>query len=566
MGLTGGIIQDAAFLLCVAVLVRPLGVYMANVFERKRTPLDRLLRPLETAIHRAAGVDPESEMTWSEYATAFIAFSLVGTLLAYGLLRLQRFFPWYDSSQITTPMTPSLAFNTALSFSTTTTWQAYPGETTMSYWSQTVALAAQNFLAGAAGLSIGVAFIRGLTREKSGGLGNFWADLVRPALWVLLPLSLVGAAFLVWQGVPVNVHPYARVETLEGVPQIIPGGPVAPFEIIKNLGTNGGGFFNANGSHPYETPTPLANFVLLLAIACLPAAFTHTFGRMTNRPRQGWLLFWVMAAIFAAGLATCRRAEAAGSPALRKAGLEHSANLEGKEVRFGLDGSVLAAVTTSNGATGSSNSSNDSYTALGGMVLLVNMLLGEIAFGGLGTGLISLLLVGFLGLFAAGLMVGKTPEYAGKTIGVTEMKLVTLYMLAAPLAILIPSALAACVPAGLAGLTTNKGPHAFTEILFAFTSCFANNGQAFAGLSTNSGFYNVATAIVLMIGRFGLTVPALALGGRFAAQGRRPQTAGTLPTDSFPFAFLLVATALVVGALTYFPALCLGPIAEQLGK
>jgi K+-transporting ATPase ATPase A chain len=557
-------LQDLVFVICVTLLVKPLGGYMARVFERKKTFLDPLLHPAERAIHRALGVDPELGMSWSEYALAFLVFSLSGALLVYGLLRLQRFFPWYDAGQMTTPMTPDLAFNTAVSFSTTTTWQAYAGETTMSYFSQLAALAAQNFLAGAAGLSVGLAFIRGLARTKSGVLGNFWADLVRSLLWVLLPLALVVATLLVWQGVPANLHPYVRVQAVEGERQTIPQGPVAPLEGIKNLGTNGEGFFNANGAHPYEAPTPAANFILLLAIAAIPASLTHTFGRMLGRPRHGWVLYWVMIAIFVAGLLVCYRAESAGSPGLRQAGLERAQNLEGKETRFGVGGSVLAAVMTSNGAAGSFNSMHDSYSALGGMVPLINMLLGEIAFGGLGMGLVSLLLVAFLGLFAAGLMVGKTPEYAGKVIGAAEMQLVMLYTLAAPLCILIPTAIAVRVPAGLAGLTTNSGPHGYTEIFFAFASCFANNGQSLAGLSANSLFYNVATAIAMMIGRFGLAVPALALAGRFAAQGRRPQTAGTFPTDSFLFGLVLVATAVVVGALTYFPALCLGPIAEHL--
>jgi K+-transporting ATPase ATPase A chain len=557
--------QYAAFVLCVALLAWPLGAYIERVFAHEKTFLDRLLLPIEGALHRALGVDPHQEMTWKEYASAFIVFSACGCVLVYALLRLQRFFPGYDTAAITTPMAPDLAFNTAVSFATTTTWQAYAGETTMSSWSQLVALMSQNFLAGAAGLSVGIAFLRGLAREKSTSLGNFWSDLVRSLMWILLPLSLFGAVILVWQGVPTTFAATARISTLEGSSQSIAQGPVAPFEIIKNLGSNGGGFFNANGAHPYEVPTPLANFVLLLAIVAIPAALTHTFGRMVGRPRQGWVLFWVMMTILVAGLAVCHRAESSGSAALRAAGLPRGPNLEGKETRFGVGGSVLAAVATSNGATGSYNSMHDSYTPIGGMVTLFNMLLGEIAFGGLGTGIMSLLLTGFLGLFAAGLMVGRTPECVGKTIGATEMKLVLVYALAAPLAILIPTAIAVRVPAGLAALTTNQGAHGYTEILVAFASCFANNGQSFAGLSTNSSFYNVVTAVVMIVGRFGLTVPALALAGRFAAQGRRPMTAGTLATDSVLFGLVLVATALVVGALSYLPALCLGPLAEHLG-
>jgi len=561
---SAALLQAFVFLLALVLLAGPLGGYMARVFERERTFADRVLRPLETATHRLLKVDPAREMSWTEYIVSFLSFSFCGTLLVYGLLRLQRFFPWYEGAWLTTPMTPDLAFNTALSFSTTTTWQAYAGESTMSPWTQLVALSAQNFLAAAGSLCLGVAFIRGLAREKSTGLGNFWSDLVRSVLWVLLPLSLLGALFLVWQGVPANLHPYTRAHTLEGAVQVIAGGPVAPFEIIKNLGTNGGGYFNANGAHPYEAPTPLANFVLLLAIAALPAALTQTFGRMLGSRRHGWVLLWVMVTLFATGLYVCARAESARGPALARADVTGPGNLEGKEIRFGVGGSVLGAVATSNGATGSSNSANDGDTALGGMVLLVNMLLGEIAFGGLGTGLMGLLVVGFLGLFAAGLMVGRTPDYAGKTIGVPEMKLVMLHTLAAPLAILIPTAVAVRISAGLSALTTNAGPRGYTEILFTFASCFANNGQSLAGLSANTTFYNVTTAMVMTIGRFGMAIPALALAGRFAAQGRRPPSAGSLPTDSLLFALVLIAAALVVGALTYFPALCLGPIAEQL--
>jgi K+-transporting ATPase ATPase A chain len=558
------LVQDLAFLIAVVVLVRPLGGYMARVFTREQTLLDPVLLPVERILHRTLGVDPETEMTWSEYALSFLVFSLCATLLVYALLRLQRFLPFYEAARVTTPMTPDLAFNTAVSFSTTTTWQAYAGETTMSPFSQVAALASQNFLGGAAGLSVGVAFIRGLARRKSSYLGNFWVDLVRSTLWVLLPLALLSALVLVWQGVPANFHPYAEARTLEDRRQVIPQGPVAALEGIKNLSTNGEGYFNANSAHPYEAPTPLANFLLLLAIAAVPASLTRTFGLMLGRPRHGRILLWAMLALFIAALVVCHQAESTGSPALARAGLAHAANLEGKETRFGVGGSALAAVMTSGGASGSFNSMHDSFTAVGGLIPLFNMLLGEIAFGGLGFGLTSLLLVAFLGLFAGGLMVGKTPEYAGKVIGAPEMKLVMLYTLAAPLAILIPTAVAVRVPAGLAGLTVNSGPHGFTEVLFAFASCFANNGQTFAGLSANSVFYNVATAISMMVGRFGLAVPVLALAGRFALQGRRPQTAGTLRTDSFVFALLLVATAVFVGALSYFPAVCLGPLAEHL--
>jgi K+-transporting ATPase ATPase A chain len=566
------LLQYAAFLLCVTLLVKPLGGYMARVFEGERTLPDRLLRPVENGVYRVLGVDPRHDMGAREYGVAFLVFSLFGTILLYALLRMQSVLPWFDAAFLKTPMTRDLAFNTAISFSTTTTWQAYGGETTMSYFSQAVGLAAQNFLAGAAGFAVGIGFLRGLVRTRSSGIGNFWVDLVRSTLWILMPMSLVGALLLAWQGVPANFEPYTRATTLEGRPQSIAQGPVAPFEIIKNLGTNGGGFFNANGAHPFENPTPLANFLEMLAIVAIPAALPYTLGRMLDRPRQGWVLFGVMAFLFTAGLALCHAAEQAGNPRVARAGgVESSAtgnqpggNMEGKEVRFGVGASVLAAITTSNGATGSTNSMHDSYTPAGGLVPLANMLFGEMIFGGLGTGLYSILMTAFIGLFAAGLMVGKTPEFAGKVMGSAEIKLITLYTLAAPIFVLIPTAVAVATPAGLAGLTTNAGPHGFSEVLYAFTSSFANNGQAFAGLSANSPFYNLTTALAMLAGRFGLAIPALALAGRFAWQGRRPMTAGTLPTDSFAFAVVLIGTALIVGALSYFPALALGPIVEHL--
>jgi len=464
-------------------------------------------------------------------------------------------------------MTPDLALNTAISFSTTSTWQAYGGETTLSYFSQTVGLAVQNFLAGAGGLAVGVAFIRGLARENTDKLGNFWVDLVRALLWILLPLSILASLVLIWQGVPMNFSAYTVAKTIEGGTQTIAQGPVAAFEVIKNLGTNGGGFFNVNGAHPFENPTPFANFFEMLLIAVLPAAFVNTFGRMTNRLRESWLLLWAMVFLFSFGLFFCGAFEERGIPAVRHM-LNESAltmpNMEGKEVRFGIGGSVLTAITTSNGATGSYNSMDDSYTPLGGGVLLGNMLLGEIVFGGLGTGLYSVVLIALIGLFLAGLMIGRTPEYLGKQIGITQIKFIMLYALASPVSILALTAIAVATHAGLSGLTTNDGPHGLTSILFAYTSSFANNGQNFAGLSANSVFYNLTTAIAMMVGRFGLAVPALALAGSFAAQGRRPATLGTLPTYTLSFGVLIVGTALIVGLLSYFPALVLGPVIEHL--
>lgn len=588
------ILQYLVFLAVVTALVKPLGGYLANVFEGKPTFLDFFLRPAERAIYKICRVAAEKEMTWREYAVSFILFSLVGTVLLFLILRLQSFLPFYAFTQdfLVTPLTPDLAMNTAISFATTTTWQAYGGETTMSYFSQTVGLTAQNFLAGAAGLAVGIAFLRGFTRERSETIGNFWVDLTRSLLYVLLPLCLIGSLLLVWQGVPANFNSYSSAtlidknitaevdkkdaennvlkdaegnavkETQPVASQTIAQGPVAVLEMPKNLGTNGGGFFNTNAAHPFENPTPLTNFLEMLSIILIPAAFTYTFGRMLNRQRQGWLLFRVMMVLFIGGLIFTHLAEQNANPIIAQ-NLTSPANLEGKETRFGVGGSVLGAVTTSNGATGSYNSMHDSYTPLGGGVLLVNLLLGEIIFGGLGTGLYSIIFVALIALFLAGLMIGRKPEYLGKEIGVPEIKLIMLYTLAAPFTILLLTAIAVSTSAGLAGLTTNDGAHGFTEIFFAYASAFANNGQNFAGLSANSIFYNLTISVAMIVGRFGLAIPALALAGSFAKQGRRVTTVGTLPTDSFAFGTMLAGTALIVGGLSYLPALALGPVLEH---
>jgi len=558
--------QYGLFLVVVTLLVKPLGGYMARVFTGQKTGLDPLCGPVERMIYRLAGIDATQEMDARQYGIAFVLFGLVGTLVLYAILRLQVFLPWYDPVYLTTPITPDLAMNVAISFSTTTTWQAYAGETTMSYFSQVVGLTVQGFLAGAAGLAVGIAFIRGFARERTATLGNFWVDLVRALLWVLLPASVLVSIALVWQGVPMNFTPYTLATTVEGGSQIIAQGPVAILESIQNLGTNGGGFFNVNSAHPYENPTPLANLLEMLSIVVLPAALTYTFGRMVRRPRQGWLLFGVMAFLFVMGLGLLDWAERSDNPALTPnvATGQPMGNMEGKEVRFGIGGSVLTAVTTSNTATGSTNSMHDSYTPLGGAVPLVNMLLGEIIFGGLGTGIYSIIVIALLGLFVTGLMIGRTPEYLGKKIEPSEMKLLMIYTLMGPVGILALTALAVTTGPGLAGLTTNSGPHGFTEILYAYTSSFANNGQSFAGLSANSPFYNVTTAVAMVLGRFGLAIPALALAGRFAQQGRRPMDSGELPTDSLLFASVIIGTALIVVALTYLPALAMGPIIEHL--
>jgi K+-transporting ATPase ATPase A chain len=558
-----GWVQAGGFLLVVSLLVAPAGGYLARVFNGGRTWLDPVCAPLERLVYRVCGIDPRRSMTWVEYARGFVIFGLVSMLAVYAVLRLQQFLPWYDARHLTTPLTPDLAANTALSFTTTTTWQAYSGEATMSYVSQLVGLAGGSFLAGAAGLAVGLAFIRGLAAPGDGRVGNFWVDVVRAMLWVLLPLSLVGSLALVWQGVPMTFGPYVQAHTLEGAVQTIARGPVAALEFIKQLGTNGGGFFNVNGAHPFTNPTPLANLLGLLAIAVLPASLTFTFGRMIGRRRDGWVLYGAMVALFIAAVAAGTRAESAGVPAVSQV-IGPAPNMEGKEVRFGAPASALAAVVTSNGATGSYIAMHDSFTPIGGMVPLVNMLLGEIVFGGLGTGLVSMLLVGLLAIFVAGLMIGRTPAYLGKALGPGEARLIALYTIIAPLGILVPTAVAVVTKAGLAGLTTNGGAHGFTSILFAYTSSFATNGQNFAGLSANSPFYNGSTAVAMMLGRYALGVTALALAGEFASrQHRAGAELDAVPTGSLLFGVLLVGTAVIVVALTFLPALALGPLVEH---
>ena len=552
------------FLLIVVGLASPVGGYLTRVCQRRRTLLDPLLRPFESLLYRLLGVRPEQEMSAAVYIASFLLFGAGCTMMLFLLLIFQRRLPGGPADgYLSTPMTWTLAANTAVSFTTTTTWQAYAGESTLRYLAQVVGLVAQNFLAGAAGLAAGFAFIRGLARDRSGSIGNFWVDLVRSLLWVLLPLSLIGSLVLVWQGVPLNLAPYTVVHTLEGPTQIIAQGPVAALEFIKNLGTNGGGFFNANGAHPFANPTPFTNFFGMLAIAVLPASLMITFGQVTRRPRAGWTLLIVMVALFMVGLVICDRAESAPPPQL--AGLHIAGgNMEGKEVRFGVGDSVLTAVVTSNTSTGSYNSMHDSYQPLGVMVPLVYMLLGEVVFGGLGAGVYSIIVAALVGIFLGGLMVGRTPEYLGKKIGGAEMRLVALYALLTPMVVLVLTGIAVITNAGRAGLGTNFGPRGFTEILFAYASCMANNGQAMAGLNANTVFYNATTALAMLAGRYGLAALALALAGRFAAQRRLPSTAGTLPTDTPTFGVLVFGTILLGGALSFLPALALGPILEFL--
>jgi potassium-transporting ATPase potassium-binding subunit len=556
-------LEYIVFLLIVVGLARPAGLYLTSVGQRGRTFLDPLLCPVESALYRLLGVRPETEMTAGVYTICFLSFGFGCAVVLFLVLMLQRWLPGGPAdAYLTTPMTTDLAANTAVSFATTTTWQAYGGEQTLRYLSQVIGLVAQNFLAGAAGLAAGFAFIRGFARQRTATIGNFWVDLIRSLLWVLLPLTLVGSLVLMWQGVPMNMAPYTLVHSLEGHTQTIAQGPVAALEFIKNLGTNGGGFFNANGAHPYENPTPFTNFLEMLAIAVLPASLMITFGRMTNRSRAGWVLLTVMVVLFLGGLVVCDRAEMA-APQL--AGMHIvGPNMEGKEVRFGAGESVLTTIVTSNTSTGSYNSMQDSFQPMGVLPPLVFMLLGEVVFGGLGAGVYSIVMTALLAVFLAGLMVGRTPEYLGKRIGVAEARWIALYALLTPMVVLSLTGLAIATKAGLAGLVTNSGPRGFSEILFAYASCVANNGLSMAGLNSNTVFYNVTTIIAMVAGRYGLTAVALALAGRIAAQPRAPVTSGTLPDDTPVFGALVFGAIVLIGALCFLPALALGPILEHL--
>jgi potassium-transporting ATPase potassium-binding subunit len=553
-----------SFLVVVTALAFPVGLYLTRVCQRRHTPLDPLMRPMESLLYHLLGVHPEQEMTAPVYILCFVMFGAGCAILLYLILVSQRFLPsGPENAYLTTSMTQDLAANTAVSFTTTTTWQAYAGENTLRYMAQAIGLVSQNFLAAAAGLAAGFAFIRGVARERSATIGNFWVDLIRSLLYVLLPLALIGSLLLVWQGVPLNLAPYTIAHALEGKTQIIAQGPVAALEFIKNLGTNGGGFFNANGAHPYANPTPFTNFLGTLAICVLPASLMITFGRMVHKPRAGWILLLVMIALFVVGLGVCDWAESGAPPQL--AGMHIAGgNMEGKEVRFGVGESVLTAVVTSNTSTGSYNSMHDSFQPIGVLVPLSFMLLGEVVFGGLGAGVYSIVMIALVGVFLGGLMIGRTPEYLGKKIGAAETRWIALYTLLTPAVVLSLTAVAVITTAGRAGLTTNTGPHGFTEILFAYASSMANNGQAMAGLSANNVFYNLTTIVAMLAGRYGLTALALVLAGRFAAQRRLPVTTGTLPSDSITFGALVFGAILLVGALCFLPALALGPLAEHL--
>jgi potassium-transporting ATPase potassium-binding subunit len=565
--LANAIIQVGVFTALVVVLSIPLGLYMARVFGGERTFMDPVLCPIERLIYRLCGVHPENEQTWVEYAISMLLFSAVGMLVLYGFERLQQFLPL--NPQHFGAVAPDLSFNTAASFTTNTNWQAYSGESTMSYLTQMAALAFHNFVSAAAGIAVAIAVIRGFVRRTARTLGNFWFDLTRATLWVLFPISILGAVLLVWQGVPDNFNAYTQVKTVEGAKQVIAQGPVASQEIIKELGTNGGGFFNANSAHPYENPTPFTDLVELVAIFLIGGALTHTFGKMAGDRRQGWVLFGTMTILFLAGAATAIWAEQRGNPQFVAMGINQKAsaaqgggNMEGKEVRFGIVDSALWATVTTDTSCGAVNSMHDSYTPLGGLVPMVNMQIGEIIFGGVGSGLYGMLVMAVLSVFIAGLMVGRTPEYLGKKIEGREMKLAMLFVLIFPAVILIPSAIAIVTKPGLGGIS-NPGPHGFSQVLYAYTEASANNGSAFAGLNANTFFYNTSLAFVMLFGRFMMKVPVLALAGALAGKKAVPASAGTFPTDGALFVVLLIGVIMIVAALTFFPADALGPIVEH---
>jgi len=558
-----GWIQIALYCAIVVLLVRPIGGYMTRVFEGERTFLSPILRPVERVFYAAAGVREDREQHWTGYAFGMLIFSLAGVLVLYALQRFQDILPL--NPQGMTPVEPGLAFNTAVSFVTNTNWQSYGGETTMSYLVQMAGLTVQNFISAAVGISLAIALIRGFARRSAQTIGNFWVDMLRCVLYILLPICIVATVFFVWQGVPQTLGAYVDATTLEGAKQTIAQGPVASQLAIKMLGTNGGGFFNANSAHPYENPTALSNLVQMVLIFVLGAGLTNTFGRMVKNERQGWAIFAAMGVIFLVGVFITYSQEAGGTHLLASLGVDQSVlgNMEGKEIRFGSALSSLFAVITTSASCGAIIAWHDSFTPLGGMIPMINMMLGEIVIGGVGSGLYGMLLFVVEAVFVAGLMVGRTPEYVGKKIEAKEVKMTMLALFILPLSMLGFTALAVSTQAGLAGIL-NPGPHGFSEILYAYTSGAANNGSAFAGLTANTPFYNLTLAVDMLIGRFLMIVPMLAVAGSLAAKKSVPPSLGTFPTHGALFVFLLVGVILIVGGLTFFPALALGPIVEHL--
>ena len=555
-----GWIQIAIYCVIVLALVKPLGWYMTSVFNGERTFLSPVLRPVERGLYWLGGVDETREQSWLTYTVGMLLFHVGGFLILYTLMRVQGWLPF--NPQGMTAVAPDLSFNTAISFITNTNWQNYGGESTMSYLVQMLGLTHQNFLSAATGIVLAVALIRGFARASARTVGNFWVDITRCTLYILIPICVPYALFLVWQGMPQTLGAYVDATTLEGAKQTIAVGPVASQVAIKMLGTNGGGFFNANAAHPFENPTALSNLVQIISIFAIGAALTNVFGRMVGNQRQGWAVLAVMGVLFLAGVIVCYWAEAAGTTGLNALGLT-GGNMEGKEVRFGVPLSALFAVITTAASCGAVNAMHDSFTALGGMVPLINIELGEIIIGGVGAGMYGMLLFVIIAIFVAGLMVGRTPEYVGKKIEAKEVKMAMLAILVLPLMYLGWTAIAAVIPSAVAA-TANPGPHGFSEMLYLYTSSTGNNGSAFAGISANTLFYNVTGAVAMFVGRFFMIIPAMAIAGTLAAKKSVPPSAGTFPTDGGLFVGLVVGVIAIMGGLTFFPALALGPIVEHL--
>ena len=607
-----GIAQIVVFFGLVLLVTKPMGSYMARVFAGERTLLSPVFRPMERLFYRLFRVNEQEDMRWTTYAFALLMFSFVGLGLSYALLRLQGILPLNPQHFSGKQMTPDLAFNTAASFTTNTNWQSYVPETTVSYFSNMVALAMHNWMSAAAGLAIAIAIVRGFARHSANGLGNFWVDVTRGTLYVLMPISLIGALVLIWQGVPQNFAPYTQATTLEGGTQSIAQGPVASQEIIKELGTNGGGFFNANSAHPYESPTPLTNLIEMFAILLIPVGLTYTFGKMLGNTKQGWAIFAAMSLMFAGGISLAYWSEAKGNPNVAHLGVmaqptqeQPGGNMEGKEVRFGIADSALFATVTTDASCGAVNSMHDSFTPLGGMVPLANIMCDETIFGGVGAGLFGMLMYAVVAVFLAGLMVGRTPEYVGKKIEKFEVRMAILAVLILFANVVIWTALAtsAKLPPGASSVAftdkqnagesellrghpaaawnhvnnsspsnydgatynnvNNSGAHGFSEILYSYASQTGNNGSAFAGLTANTPYYNLTGGVAMLIGRFFMIIPLLAMAGGLARKKVLPASAGTLATDTATFALLLAGVVLIVGALEYFPALSLGPIVEH---
>lgn len=555
-----GWLQILVFCGIVILLVKPLGGYMHRIFTGERTLLSPLLGPLERGLYRISGTSEREEQHWTGYAAALLFFNLAGFLVLYALQRLQGSLPYNPAGM--TSVEPGLAFNTAASFMTNTNWQNYGGESTMSYFVQMAGFTVQNFLSAATGIAIAIALIRGFARASGKSIGNFWVDMTRSTLYLLLPFCIVLTLVYVWLGMPQTLGAYVNATTLEGAQQTIAVGPVASQVAIKMLGTNGGGFFNANAAHPFENPDAISNLIQMVTIFAIGAALTNVFGRMIGNQRQGWAILAAMGVMFIAGVAICYWAEAAGNPLVHALGID-GGNMEGKESRFGIALSALFAVITTAASCGAVNAMHGSFTALGGMIPIINMQLGEVIVGGVGAGLYGILMYIVVAVFVAGLMVGRTPEYLGKKIEAKEVKMAMLAILCLPLAMLIFTAIAVVLPTGVASMG-NAGPHGFSEVLYAYTSAAANNGSAFGGLTGNTPWYNITIGIGMLMGRFLVIIPALAIAGSLVAKKTVPASAGTFPTDGPLFVGLLVGVILIVGGLTFFPALAVGPIVEHL--